>query len=79
MHMAVSQPRQLATDFSTQRPGFNPRAVHVGYMVNKAAFKQVFSEYFIFPLSIITLLVLHIHAFIIWGWYRWTITNHSAK
>ena len=79
MHMAVSQLRQLAVDFSSQRLGFNPRAVHVGYVVNKVASKQVFSEYFIFLLSIITLPVLHIHAFIIWGWYSWTITNHSAK
>jgi hypothetical protein len=77
--MAVSQLRQLAVDFSSQRSSFNPRAVHVGYVVNKVAFKQVFSEYFIFPLSIISLPVLHIHASIIWSWYSWTIANHSAN
>jgi len=53
MHMAVSQLRESAVDFSSERPGFSPRAVHVGYVVNKVAFKQFSSEYFIFPLSII--------------------------
>jgi len=61
MHMAVSQLRQLSVDFSSQRPRFNPRAVQVGYMVNKVAFKQVFSEYFIFPLSI--KIPLHIYIY----------------
>jgi len=40
MHMAVSQLRESAVDFSSERPGFSPRAVHVGYVVNKVAFKQ---------------------------------------
>ena len=60
-------------------PSFKPRAVHVGYVVTKWHSNRFFSEYFIFPLSIIILPVLHIHAFIIRGWYSWTITNHSAK
>jgi hypothetical protein len=40
---------QLVTGLSPRRPGFDPRSVHVGFVVDKVALGQVFSEYFGFP------------------------------
>jgi hypothetical protein len=34
---------------SRQRPGFDPRSDHVGFMMGKVALGQVFPEYFGFP------------------------------
>jgi hypothetical protein len=32
--------------FQLRRPGFDPKSVHVGFVVDKVAMGQVFSEYF---------------------------------
>jgi hypothetical protein len=32
----------LVTDFSPRRPGFTPRAIHVGFVVEKVALEQGF-------------------------------------
>jgi hypothetical protein len=45
----VSQLRRLVTGFPPRRPGFEPRSGPVGFVVNKVALEQVFSEYFGFP------------------------------
>jgi len=42
------------------RRGFNPRALHVGFLVNKVALAQVFLEYFDFPVPIIISSVLFV-------------------
>jgi hypothetical protein len=39
--------------FPLQQPRFDPRAGHVGFIENKMALGQVFSEYFSFPLPIL--------------------------
>ena len=36
----------------SRRAGFNPRSVHVGFMVDKEALDRIFPESFSFPLSI---------------------------
>jgi hypothetical protein len=37
---------------SLRRPGFAPMSVHVGFVVDKVALGQFFSEFFGFPLSV---------------------------
>jgi hypothetical protein len=44
--------RRLVAGLSPRRPGSALRSIHVGFMMNKAAIRQVFSEFFGFPLSI---------------------------
>jgi hypothetical protein len=44
--------RLLVAGLSPRRPGFAPVSIHVGFVVDKVALGQVFSEFFGFPLSI---------------------------
>jgi hypothetical protein len=39
----------LVVGFPPRRPGFEPESVHVGFVVDKVALGQVFSEYLGFP------------------------------
>jgi hypothetical protein len=39
----------VSRSFPPRRPGFEPRSSHVGFVVDKVALGQVFSEYFGFP------------------------------
>jgi hypothetical protein len=49
---AVSWLRRLVAGFTSRRPGFDPRSVQVGFVVDKVALGQVFPpEYFGFTLS----------------------------
>jgi hypothetical protein len=41
--------KRLAAGFPPRRPGFEPGSGHVGFVVDKVALGQVFSEYFGFP------------------------------
>jgi hypothetical protein len=41
--------QRFAAGFPQQRPGYDPRSGHVGFMVDKVAQRLVFSEYFYFP------------------------------
>jgi hypothetical protein len=41
--------KRLVTGFPPWRPGFESGAGHVGFVVDKVAMGQVFSEYFGFP------------------------------
>jgi hypothetical protein len=41
--------KQLVAGFPPRRPGFEPGSSHVGFVVDKVALGQVFSEYFGFP------------------------------
>jgi hypothetical protein len=45
----TSMLRRLAVSFPPQRPGFNSRLDHMGFVVNEVTLGQVFSEYFSFP------------------------------
>jgi hypothetical protein len=51
----------LPTGFPPQRPKFQPRSGHVGFVVDKAALGQAFSEYFHFPCQVSFHQLLHIH------------------
>jgi hypothetical protein len=50
--------------------GFNPRAVLVGFVMDKVALGRFFFEYFSFPLSFISLPMFHSHQ----SWY-WESTT----
>ena len=55
---AMPWPRKWAAHLSLQRPRFNPRPIHVGFVVGKVA--MAFS-------ACINQLVLHVHSFV----YQW--------
>jgi hypothetical protein len=42
-------------------PGFEPRSGHVGFVVDKVALRQIFSEYFGFPCQFSVHRLLHTH------------------
>jgi hypothetical protein len=46
---STSVPNSLSTDLPPRRPRFEPRSGHVGFVADKVALGQVFSEYFGFP------------------------------
>jgi hypothetical protein len=46
---AAPQLKRLVAGFPPRRPGFKPGSSHVGFVVDKVALGQVFSEYFGFP------------------------------
>jgi hypothetical protein len=49
-HYTWQQPiAEAVTSCSLQRPRFDPKPVHVGYVMNEMAMEQVFFEYFGFP------------------------------
>jgi hypothetical protein len=64
--MAVPWLRSLVAGLSPQRPGFEPRSIHVGFVVDEVALDRFFSEFVGFPLSIYhSTVALQTH--IIWG------------
>jgi hypothetical protein len=64
-HVAVIQHRWSVTCVSPWRPGFAPRSVHVGFVVNKVAMgKEKFQDLHISSVNII-LPIPHIHSCII--------------
>jgi hypothetical protein len=44
MTVAVAELKWLVAGFPSRRPGFEPRSGHVGFVVDKVALGQVFSE-----------------------------------
>jgi hypothetical protein len=59
--MAVTQLRRLAAGFQPRWPGFDLRSCHAGFVVDKVALGQVFSEYFGFPCKFSFHRLLHTH------------------
>jgi hypothetical protein len=59
--LAMSQLKRLVAGFPPRRPGFYPRSSHVGFVVEKVALEQVFSEYFGFPCQSSFHRLLHNH------------------
>jgi hypothetical protein len=53
--------RWLVTGFPMQHPGSDPKSGHVGYVVDKVALGQVFSEYLDFPCQFLFHRILSIH------------------
>jgi hypothetical protein len=58
---AVTQVRRLVAGFPPRRPGFEPGSDHSGFVVDKVALGQVFSEYFGFPCQLPFHRLLHNH------------------
>jgi hypothetical protein len=58
---AVPRLRRLVAGFTPRRPGFEPGSGHVGFMVDKVALGQVFSENFGFPCQFASHRLLHNH------------------
>jgi hypothetical protein len=52
---------RLVAGFPPRRSGFESRSGHVGFVVDKVALGQVFSEYFSFLCQFSFHLLLHIH------------------
>jgi hypothetical protein len=59
--MAVTYLRRLYAGFPPRRPGVEPRPGHVGFVVDKVALGQVFSEYFDFSCQFSFHSLLHTH------------------
>jgi hypothetical protein len=55
----VPQLRRLLAGFPSLRPEFNPRLIHVGFVVDRMALRQVFSEHFVFPYQFLFHKLLH--------------------
>jgi hypothetical protein len=53
--------RQLVADFPLRRTVFEARSGHMGFVVDKMALGQVFSEYFGFPHQFSFYRLIHIH------------------
>jgi hypothetical protein len=53
--------RWLVAGFPPRRPGFDLRSGHVGFVVDKVAFRQVSFEYFGFPCQFTFRRRLHLH------------------
>jgi hypothetical protein len=53
--------KRLVAGFPPRRPGFDPRSGRVGFVVDKAALEQVFSEYCGFPCQSSFYQLLHNH------------------
>jgi hypothetical protein len=52
---------QAVSSFLPRRPEFRPTSGHVGFVVDKVALEQVFSEYCGFPCQFSFYQLLHIH------------------
>jgi hypothetical protein len=59
--MAVPKLRRLVSGFPQRKPGFEPRSGDVGFVVNKVALGQVFSDYFGFPCQVLFHRMLNVH------------------
>jgi hypothetical protein len=59
--LATPKLKRLVTGFPPWRPGFAPGAGQVGFVVDKVALGQVFSEYFGFPCQSLFHQILHNH------------------
>jgi hypothetical protein len=53
--------KRLVAGFPPRKPGFDPRSGHVGFVVDKVALGQIFSEYFGFPCQSSFHRLLHNH------------------
>jgi hypothetical protein len=59
--MSVPRLRWSVTSFPQWQLGFKPRSGHVGFVADKVALGQVFSEYFGFPCPFSFHLLFHTH------------------
>jgi hypothetical protein len=59
--LVVPQLRRVVASFPPRRPGFDPRSRQVGFVVDKLALGQVFTDYFGFPCQFSFHQLLHTH------------------
>jgi hypothetical protein len=52
---------RLLHNFPPRQPGFEPKSGHVGFVVDKVAVGQIFSEYFGYPYHFSFHRLLHTH------------------
>jgi hypothetical protein len=45
--------KRLVASFPPRRPGFDPRSGYLGFVVDKVALREVFSDYFGFSMQIL--------------------------
>jgi hypothetical protein len=67
---------------SPQRPRFMPKSVNVGFMVDKVALGQVFTDFFCFLLSIAFhhgSPLSYIYIYITWGTNDRPVGGHSSE
>jgi len=72
----------LVTGFSLQMSGFNPRAIHVEFVVNKIALRKAFFPVLQFsPANYHSTNTSHssVNTLKIQGWYNKSILHHSTK
>jgi hypothetical protein len=67
-----------SSGFPPRRPGYKPRSVHVGFVVDKMALGQVFSEHFPLPI-LIPPTVPHSSSSILEGWYNRPVSGRRTK
>jgi hypothetical protein len=79
--VAAPQLKRLVAGFSTRRPGFKSGSIHVGFVVDKVALGQVFSEYFGFPCMPIFIPPISPKSPspIIRGWYNRSVSGRSTQ
>jgi hypothetical protein len=80
LELCKSEGKRAALAYMT-RPGFKTWFRHVGFMVNKVALGQIFSEYFGFPCqsSFHQFLHNHYHLSITRGWYNRPVSGRSTQ
>jgi hypothetical protein len=78
MLLAVPKLRRLVAGLSLQRPVFARRPVHVGFVVDKVAMRQVFLRVFRFSPVNIILPLLHTHSCAIWGADNGSLNGRSS-
>jgi hypothetical protein len=72
---------QSVTRFSPQRPGFNPRSVSIGFVVNKLTLGQALLRVPLFPSVSVIPSIVHFHSFMVDAIYirNGAIVNHLER
>jgi hypothetical protein len=78
-NLAAPYLRRLVAGFPLRRPGFELESGHVGFVVDKVALRQVFSQYFGFPCRSLFHQLLHNHRHLSCGLAQQASSGHSTK
>jgi hypothetical protein len=71
--------RLLSAGFSPLRPGVAPRAVHVRFVVDEVALKQVFLRVPWLSIVIIIPPILHFQSCVIWGMENGPVSGPASQ
>jgi hypothetical protein len=75
---ARSKAETTSQALSCQLPGFKPRSVHVGILVDRVVLRNIFSKYFRFPCQFTFSRLLRSSLPVIQGWY-WRPSGQHTK